>query len=341
MRQYIAEVIVGLEQFAVEELKQHLNKKGSLRIQYIDKGEIAFETDASLKTIHLLRSVQSISRRLTLDVPRPKALLGNQQMGWILEDAQEILKEGRGSFKTLSIAAAGSESSVMQRIKQELSQRLSLQPAEIGDFVVRIRPNPSNRGGWQVLMRITPRPLATRTWRNQNFEGALNATIAYTMIQILFKTGAKGNILNLGSGSGTFLAEFGTSSTANEIWGLEIDPLLIDLSRKNLTHKQQTRLIQGDFRKIPLGSGSIDALISDLPFGQKVGTHQENLKLYPKILEEAYRVSRVSGKFLFITHEIKLISTLLRENDSWYLEAEYPVVQRGLHPHIYLLGKND
>jgi 23S rRNA G2445 N2-methylase RlmL len=66
-------------------------------------------------------------------------------------------------FATLELAAAGAESAVMQRIATTLAERLKLRvvPSE-GDLQVRVRPSQT---GWDVLLRLTPRPLGTRAWR--------------------------------------------------------------------------------------------------------------------------------------------------------------------------------
>ena len=81
---------------------------------------------------------------------------------------------------------------------------------------------------------------------------------------------------------------------------------------------------------------------ADLPWGQLLGSHEDNLKLYPLVLAEAARVAAPGARAVFITHEIRLMERTLRDfADRWTTQKEVRVFQGGLHPRIYLLARRD
>src|SRR5690625_5498492 len=60
----------------------------------------------------------------------------------------------------------------MQRLGEALAELAEVPVDPEGDLLVRVRRGPGRPGTWQVLIRTTPRPLATRAWRTVNYPGA-------------------------------------------------------------------------------------------------------------------------------------------------------------------------
>ena len=336
---YEAEVLPGLEPFAAEELRAKLGR--DVRILKAETGRIPLELDGAIdmRAASTVRSVNAIYRVLTFTTPRPKGLLGHQAFTAMSAAAKGII-EGSQSFRTLSLDAAGADSAVMQRIKSEFAAALRLAPADDkGDLHVRIRPT-RDKQGWQVLLRLTSRPLATRTWRQHNFQGALNAAVASVMASL---TGPKpgDHILNIMCGSGTLMVERAALAPFTYLQGIDNDPAVLDLAHDHLkvsgTHS--AALICADAKAIPYPAGSFDVLLSDLPFGQLVGSHRENMTLYPAMLAEAGRVAIKDARFALVTHEKRLIGDVLRTQAVWSVIRSAPINLNGLHPEILLLEK--
>jgi hypothetical protein len=58
-------------------------------------------------------------------------------------------------------------------------------------------------------------------------------------------------------------------------------------------------------------------------------------------MRELTRVCAKDGRMVIITHEINLFKEVLANfADDWTLWSAMPVLQGGLHPHIYLLGRS-
>ena len=85
---------------------------------------------------------------------------------------------------------------------------------------------------------------------------------------------------------------------------------------------------------------SFNVICADLPWGQLIGTHEQNTDIYPRFLQEAARVAMPLAKLIVLTHEITLFERVLQDfSDVWKLEEVVKVFQGGLHPRIYVLRK--
>jgi tRNA (guanine6-N2)-methyltransferase len=327
------------------------------------RGIVRFSYSGELRELLKLKTVQAVFLAQQFAVPRPKALLGDEHLRKLLgmiEAARGLFPAG--TFKTLHLNAAGSDSSVMVRLKSELARRAGLAVSEDeGDLLMRIRPSyphpsppPRERsssgrgesagegdGGWEVLVRLSPRPLATRAWRVCNFEGALNGAVAHAMVA-LTKPGPRDVFLNIACGSGTLLMERLAHGPARQAIGCDIDPRALACARENVIaggHAGHVKLCLADARGLPLREGSVDALAADLPFGHLVGSHAENVANYPLILREAARVARPGARLALITHEVRLVEGELARMPAWALLDELRVELGGLHPRIFLLQR--
>ncbi len=333
---YELETTPGLEFVSEQELRER-----GARILYQHSGEIGFSYAGNIRALLNLSTAQSVYLCQQFAVPRPKALLGNTHFPMLLKQIEHIRQMASAKdYSTFYLAAAGSESSVMQRIKAEIAQSTGLTAAdEKGDLWLRIRPG--LEGGWQTLVRLTARPLVTRAWRVCNFEGALNAATAQAMIR-LTQPQPEDTFVNLGCGSGTLLIErlaFGKTWIAV---GLDHDMMALACARANVDASggyTSIRLQRADMAQTPFASGSVNALCADLPFGQLSGSHEDNLRLYPQMLAEAARIARLGARFVLITHEVRLIEPLLAQNTAWETERTIRVNLRGLHPRIYVLRR--
>lgn len=341
-----AEVVEGLEDIARREIAIHLDNRVELKAGPQGKplpGLVRFNYTGGLRALLRLRTVQAVYTVHRFAVPRPKALLGDQHFRRLLAEIDAIkAAHPAGSFQTLHIDAAGADSAVMLRLRQELAQRSGLKPdPEEGDLLLRLRRSPGGGESWDALLRISPRPLATRPWRVCNMEGALNATIAHAMILMTDPT-PYDVFLNLGCGSGTLLIERLAYSAAKQAIGCDLNPEVLACARRNVEAAgavDRCQLEPWDVRALPLPEGSVDALSADLPFGHLVGSHEENLALYPALLAEAGRVARRGALFVAITHEVRLMESLLAESAQWETLAAIRVAQGGLNPRIFVLRR--
>jgi predicted RNA methylase len=333
-----ADVLEGLEAFALDDLRALRGAEGLTQ----HTGVLRFFFSRPLHELLALRSVIAVYLIERFALPRPKALLGHQHFDRLIAMIATVRDLWpAGAFTTFRISAAGEESSVMARLKEAIADRTGLSASsEEGDLLLRLRRSPD--GGWEALARLSPRPLATRSWRVCNLPGALNATVAHVMMR-LTEPQPSDRVLNMCCGSGTLLIERLALGRARLIAGCDIDPAALECARANLTaagYASRVFLESWDAGELPVGDGGFDMLCADLPYGQLVGSHSDNETLYPRIFAEATRVAASGARMALITHEIRLIERVAAAfQTQWHLQQRIRVRSGGYTPGIYVLRR--
>lgn len=284
-----------------------------------------------------LRTATAVYRRVPYPVPRPKALLGDQNFRSLVDAIAAV--QGAEVFAGFRLAAAGRDSSVFTRLAEALQQATGLEHRpDDGELLLRIRPDP-HADGWEVLVRLTPRPLSARAWRVCNRPGGLNATLAAVMNEVA-GVSPTDRYLNLLCGSGTLLVERGLVGPSRRLVGIDVEPDAIACSRANLEAAgllPTCELHVGDALDPAVLDGPFDVLTADLPWGDAVGDHASNVELYPRLLERAAHLAAPHARFVLLTHELRLFRDVLAEQTAWRVELEQQVGHGGHFPRLYLL----
>jgi len=343
---WFAELVGGLEEVGVNELV----RLGAGKVRRVADGA-RFETGA-IRRLLQARTVAALYRSLAFDVPRPKALLGDAALRRLAAAVREVAGErGRGTelsgggFDGLRLAAAGKDSAVMRRLGEELARAAGLAyDPEGGELLVRLRPDPLGQG-WEALVRLTPRPLTARSWRVCNRAGGLNAAVAAAMND-LGGVGRQDRYLNLMCGSGTLLVERALSGPAARLVGVDREPAAVACAQRNLAAAgvdKRCELVTADVAalssELTASSGPFDVVTADAPWGDAVGHHADNRRLYPELFAKAAELSAPNARFVLLTHEVKLVRALLPRLDAWRLQRELQVAHGGHNPLLLVLAR--
>jgi tRNA (guanine6-N2)-methyltransferase len=339
---YEAEVLPGLEPFAAAEIRRRLGETSA--VGEGAAGDLPFEYGGDPYDLLALRTVVAVYQVLDFDIPRPKALLGHQNFHRMVDAITKVeALHPPKSFRTFRFSAAGRDSSVFDRLRDDLAAetRLANAPDE-ADLLLRVRPNADRGKGWQVLIRLTPRPLATRDWRACDMPGALNASIAAAMVEMT-NPRPDDAFFNPMCGSGTLLIERVARMPVDLAAGCDTDPDALACGRENVRSAglgHVIDLLAMDAAALDLPDGAFTALAADLPWGQLSGEHAENPALYRAVLREWARVAVRGARLAVITHEVAVFEDLLGEiADVWALIDVVKVFQGGLHPRIYVFAR--
>jgi tRNA (guanine6-N2)-methyltransferase len=336
------EVLAGLEQFCAAEVLRLLGRRATLAGGAgTTPGAVRFALSGSPRAALELRT--AVAAYVVVAVPgrRPSALLGDTTLFDCVEAVRRM--HPPGTFRSFRLSAPGRESAALRKLRDALAVRTGLvEDPDEGDLFVRIRHGGQPAGGWEALVRLTPRPLSARPWRRFNLPGALNATIAAAMVE-LSRPRAADRVLNLMCGSGTILAERLARGGAALAVGCDLDPAALAGTRANLAAAGggTAALARMDATALALRDGSFGVLLADLPYGHRMGSHQENATLYPAVLAEAARVTAPGGVMVAVTHELRLFERCLGAAARWWsVERSLQVYQKGHHPVIYLLRRS-
>ncbi|KAF0686134.1 Aste57867_22099 [Aphanomyces stellatus] len=122
----------------------------------------------------------------------------------------------------------------------------------------------------------------------------------------------------------------------------DIAPVAIERSAYNVnldTSKHGGVLVdvvQWDARRLPLRRDVVDTLITDMPFGKRMGSHSKNSRLYPEILDEFARVTRkASGNAVLLTTEKEVTQRHLQKRPTWVVHRQHTVSVGGLDAKCY------
>jgi tRNA (guanine6-N2)-methyltransferase len=335
------EALKGLEAVAEAELREvpHVRGGGPLAT-----GGVRFQfapdplaTGSAWERLTRLRGAVAIYRIERWDVPRPKALLGHQVLGEVLDYLRSVVRVG--GHQSFRLSAAGKDSETFTRLTEEIEEQLGLaHHPEEGELLIRVRPSETEEG-WEILARTTRRPLSARQWRECNMSGGLNATIAYAMHK-LSGVRESDRVFNPMCGSGTLLIERALMGPLDAMVGVDISAEAVACSRTNIAAaRRQTEVAQIDALSTGLPDRSFDLVVCDLPWGDAVGTHGGNAELYPQFLQEMDRLTARNGRLCILTHEIRLFEHVMEEQSRWHAKELFQVYSGGHYPKCYLLSK--
>jgi tRNA (guanine6-N2)-methyltransferase len=293
----------------------------------------------SLPRLAALRLPTAVYAVLHYDIPRPKALLGQQHWQRLLATIQAITQPyPRATFRTFRLSAAGQDTAVVQRLKQQLAQDTQLElDEEATHLYLRLRPSqPPQKPGWELLIRLTPLPLATRPWRTTNYPGALSGPVCSALHQMV-GADPSDRVLNFMCGSGSLLAE--RLTPARWLVGLDNDPTALAAARANLAHLHPApHLLLANAQQMPLPDNSVDLLLADLPWGQLVGQVGDLAGLYTAVFQEATRLATPTARWGVVTADTQRWERALSQHPAWRIVQKIRLDHGRVRPTLYHLS---
>lgn len=341
---YEIETVPGLEEFAERELRQKIGRSSRV-LGRVAEGRIALSYSGPIQPLSALRGAVAVHAVETFDVPRPRGLLGHQNLTRLMALIERATSGyPPETFATFRLSAAGADTAIFARLKEEIGAATGLRPAEgEADLLLAIRRPPAGRPGWQALARLGPRPLSARAWRVCNFPGALNATVAHAMVTLAGPTPAE-RFLNAACGSGTLMIERLALGPARVVVGCDVDWMALECTRSNLRASGSARrasLLAADAARLPFPDQSFETIVADLPFGMLVGSGARNAELYPGFVAGASRAAAPGAALVVITTARRLFEQTMEDaRDRWTPESVLPIklsFPKGyLYPRIYV-----
>ncbi|NXC16309.1 THUM3 protein, partial [Corythaeola cristata] len=122
---------------------------------------------------------------------------------------------------------------------------------------------------------------------------------------------------------------------------------ICSLLKKNENKESSTSLgipldiVQWDICNLPLRTGSVDIIVTDMPFGKRIGSKKKNWDLYPACLMEMGRICTPgTGRAVLLTQDKKCFAKALsRMGHIWRKGQTVWVNVGGLHAAVYLLKR--
>ena len=156
-----------------------------------------------------------------------------------------------------------------------------------------------------VGLRLGAAPLHDRTYKQEHIPGSLKPTIASAML-MLAEIAPGERILDPFCGAGTILIEAALQG-ARSAGGDQVVSAIQAAIANARTARQKVDLQCWDARQLPLSNGSIDRIVTNLPWGRQVEVDQEISGLYRGVCAEFERVLSPGGQVVLLTSLADLI----------------------------------
>ena len=124
----------------------------------------------------------------------------------------------------------------------------------------------------------------------------------------------------------------------------DISGKAIEMSKQNFKtaniDMSRYLLFQSDVCDVKLNKQNVDVIISNLPFGIRVGSHIGNVCSYGCLESIAKRILKKKGRLLLLTQEKKLLRDVFKKED-WNVKSVLQVDSGGLLPEVFLLTRRN
>lgn len=165
-----------------------------------------------------------------------------------------------------------------------------------------------------LALRLSDDRMRQRDYKLAQLPGSLRPSVAAAMAW-LSEPNDYDVILDPLCGAGTILIERAHLGRYRMLMGGDRDPQALDAARENVGPRYKPiELRNWDAAALPIPDGAVNKIISNLPWGQKFGSHYGNERLYPKLIKEFRRVLAPRGLMVLMTAENRLIRASFEEH---------------------------
>jgi len=219
---------------------------------------------------------------------------------------------------------------VVARMAGEQSfRRVDLQRAvergviERGDHTWRLVDDNADVEIWATLLpgeilialRLSDEGMRHRDYKVAHLPGSLRPAVA-AALGWLSEPDADDVVLDPLCGAGTVLIERAQLGRYKLLIGSDRDDSALAAAQTNIGPRYKPiELRPWDAAALPLHDGNVNKVITNLPWGMRHGSHEENRRAYPRIVAELKRVVRPGGLIVMLTGETRLMGDVLRRSE--------------------------
>lgn len=242
--------------------------------------------------------------------------------------------ECKGDFKNRAVTA--------KRIADALECPELLNAPSAYDAELRIEKQPDMPAGkCSLYVKLFVIPDTRFDYRVGSLPASIHPATAAGVLRLAsdyLRVGAR--VLDPFCGSGTMLIERSFMSPCAALTGVDITPKALDVAKKNdETAATNIEFVCKDCLKFR-AEKPYDEVIANMPFGNRVGTHENNERLYREFLPKLTEWLKTGGIAVLYTMEYTLLKNLLQEfSGGLELVSRSRTEAGGLTPTVFILKK--
>lgn len=148
-------------------------------------------------------------------------------------------------------------------------------------------------------------------------------------------------------GRGILLMQAGSVCPQATLVGCDANLEMVQEARTNSMSSARSKhhagfeVLAADARRLPVRDKAVDAIVCDLPFGKQFGSVEQNVALYPAVLDELKRVVRPeSGRAVLLTNidNTKTLEGYVEGQTFWQLVQKKFILLGRMKCCVYLLA---
>ncbi len=178
-------------------------------------------------------------------------------------------------------------------------------------------------------------------WRKGTIPASIHPAMAYALSRYALSLvkQARPFVFDPFCGSGSLLFACEEQASCRKLSGVDKSGTAIVTARENARAvNSKARFVCRDVLHFEAKEGA-DLVISNLPFGNRVGSHRENEQLYERFLRRLPYYLADGGKAVLYTADGKLLERLLKANPALRLCEKRRTAAGGLSPWIFVIDK--
>jgi len=207
-----------------------------------------------------------------------------------------------------------------------------------GSYEAELRAEPKTNGGARLFVKLNSVPDDRFSYRLAAIPASMHPATAAAVLRYAgtyLKENAR--VLDPFCGSGTLLIEREKFRKCEALTGVDIAHAAIDIARRNAAAAgSRAKFIVNDCLRFT-ADRKYDEVIANLPFGNRVGTHAQNERLYAALVARLPEWLKPNGIAVLYTMEFTLLKKLIRETPALKLIAQERTEAGGLMPGIFVL----
>lgn len=343
----------GLEELACDELRERAREAGLTNIQGVCRpaglaGWASVSAEGPFATLREcalgLRSVHHVIRPVhafELAGPDPLGQIRAELAALAIE---ELAAEGT-SFR-VTCHRSGDHAFTSEDVERVAGAGLrdrAWRPVSLRDHDVNVRVDVRGTR-CTVGVQLTPRTLSERHLRPYLPHMALRANVAWALLRLAAPgaTRRPAALLDPFCGSGTILLEAGSLWPGVRLHGSDTSERSVQGARENLlANGLDGDLRAGDARELSkLWAGRrFDAIVSNPPFGRRIGPHMGHEALFGALLDGIEEVSEPGTRVVLLVLKRGAFDRALERRAAYVLRHARIVELGGLHPVMVLLER--
>ena len=287
--------------------------------------DLLIEELRAMSSIHSIRQTSAGTVECTIDGPLDELVACTLYSTVAVRDVEKSLQFGVLSTLDPPIRfRVGASDPEWRRERIAATERELRWVNRPGDWDVNLTQSSAEFGPLSWTRRFGP--LERLPW-------STNLIVAEVLVR-LAKIRPGHRVLDPFCGTGTILLAVRRRTPNARVIGTDHDPRALEIAGRT-----SLRLAHAKAEALPLAAGSVDRVVTNLPFGKQVGSHELNRTLYPAVLAEIDRVLAVDGRAVLLTEDKRLLHNAIQPVPALKVVRERLLKYNGATPTAYVLTR--